>query len=379
MTRAPLQRTVLRRMLPRSAAAVASAVLVVAALTACANAVSPGGAPRASAANPARAAIGLLLPDATNARYEAEDRPYFTAEVTRLCPGCTVKYQNASADPSKQQAQAEAMLSQGISVLVLDAVDGEAAVSIVNAATAQRVPVIAYDRLIDSSQLSYYVSIDNRKVGVLQGESLVDKLKADGVPRGSGILMVNGSPTDNNAQLYKQGAHSVIDHSGYTVLAQYDTPDWAGSEAQSWVAGQLTQFGDKIAGIYAANDSLAQGAITAVQATGATRIPPTTGQDAEIAGVQRVLDGTQYMTVYKPMKQEAVKTARLAVSLARGQHPKSEETVTAGGGAVQSFELKPVAVTAQNVKSTIIESGFHTARQICTPAYAAACAKFGIK
>jgi D-xylose transport system substrate-binding protein len=271
------------------------------------------------------------------------------------------------------------MLSQGISVLVLDAVDGEAAVSIVNAALAQRVPVIAYDRLIDSSRLSYYVSVDNRKVGELQATSLVDKLKADGLPRGSGILMVNGSPTDNNALLYKQGAHAVIDHSGYTVLAEYDTPDWAGSEAQSWVAGQLTQFGDRIAGIYAANDSLAQGAITAVQATGAKRIPPTTGQDAEVAAVQRVLAGTQYMTVYKPMKREAVKTARLAVGLTRGQHPKGAETVTSGGGAVPSFELKPIAVTAQNVKSTIIESGFHTAHQICTTAYAAACAKYGIK
>lgn len=376
--RAP-QENGMRRKLPRTAAAVASAMLVAAALTGCANAVSPTGAPRASAGDPARAGIGLLLPDATNARYEAEDRPYFTAEVHRLCAGCSVKYQNASADASKQQAQAEAMLSQGISVLVLDAVDGEAAVSIVNAATAQHVPVIAYDRLVDSSQLSYYVSIDNRKVGVLQGESLVAKLKADGVPRGSGILMVNGSPTDNNALLYKQGAHSVIDHSGYTVLAQYDTPDWAGSEAQSWVAGQLTQFGDKIAGIYAANDSLAQGAIAAVQATGATRMPPITGQDAEVAGVQRVLAGTQYMTVYKPMRQEAVKTARLAVSLTRGQHPKGRQTVTAGGGAVPSFELKPVAVTARNVKSVIIDSGFHTARQICTPAYAAACAKYGIR
>jgi len=367
------------RMLPRSVVAAASAVLVVAALTACANAVGPSGRPRASAGDPARAGIGLLLPDATNARYEAEDRPYFTAEVHRLCPGCTVKYQNASADAGKQQAQAEAMLSQGISVLVLDAVDGEAAVSIVNAATAQHVPVIAYDRLIDSSQLSYYVSIDNRKVGVLQGESLVAKLKEDGVPRGSGILMVNGSPTDNNALLYKQGAHSVIDHSGYTVLAQYDTPDWAGSEAQSWVAGQLTQFGDRIAGIYAANDSLAQGAITAVQATGATRIPPITGQDAEVAAVQRVLDGTQYMTVYKPMKREAVKTAGLAVSLTRGQHPKGEVVVPAGDGSVQSFELEPVAVTARNVKSVIIDSGFYTAGQICTPAYAAACAKHGIE
>jgi D-xylose transport system substrate-binding protein len=171
--------------------AMTCALLSVAALGACTNAVSPGGGAHHTAANPAQASIGLLLPDSTNTRYEAEDRPFFVAEIAKLCPGCTVKYQNASADASKQQAQAEAMLSQGISVLVLDAVDGEAAVSIVNSAIAQNVPVIAYDRLIDSSELSYYVSFDNRKVGVLQGQALVDKLKQDGVPRGSGILMVN--------------------------------------------------------------------------------------------------------------------------------------------------------------------------------------------
>jgi D-xylose transport system substrate-binding protein len=355
------------------------ALVSVAALGACTNAVSPGGGAHHTAANPAQASIGLLLPDSTNTRYEAEDRPFFVAEIAKLCPGCTVKYQNASADASKQQAQAEAMLSQGISVLVLDAVDGEAAVSIVNSAIAQNVPVIAYDRLIDSSELSYYVSFDNRKVGVLQGQALVDKLKQDGVPRGSGILMVNGSPTDNNAILYKSGAHSVIDDSGYTVLAQYDTPDWAGAEAQAWVAGQITQFGDKITGIYAANDSLAQGAITAMQAAGVSPIPPTTGQDAELAGVQRILAGTQYMTVYKPMKDEAEKTARLAIHLVNGEHPPGETTVQAGGGRVQSFELTPVAVTAQNLQSTVIASGFHTARQVCTPTYERYCKKYGVK
>ena len=358
--------------------AAVSAVFLIAALAACTNAVSPGGGPSRSAADPTKASIGLLLPDSTNTRYEAEDRPFFDAKIAELCPGCTVKYQNASADASKQQAQAEAMLSQGISVLVLDAVDGEAAVSIVGAAIAQNVPVIAYDRLIDSPELSYYVSFDNRKVGVLQAQALVDKLKRDGVPRGAGILMVNGSPTDNNASLYKKGAHSVIDDSGYKVLAQYDTPDWAGSEAQAWVAGQITQFGDTIAGIYAANDSLAQGAITAIQAAGISPIPPTTGQDAELAGVQRILAGTQYMTVYKPMKKEAEKTAELAISLINGKHPPGETTVAVSGGRVQSFELTPLAVTAQNVKSTVIASGFHTAQQVCTPTYQPFCKKYGI-
>jgi D-xylose transport system substrate-binding protein len=290
-----------------------------------------------------------------------------------------VKYQNASADVSKQQTQAEAMLSQNVQVLVLDAVDGEAAVSIVNQALAQNIPVIAYDRLIDTAGPSYYVSFENEKVGVLQAQSLVDKLRADGVPAGSGILMVNGSPTDNNAILYKKGAHSVIDQSGYTVLAEYDTPDWAGSEAQTWVAGQLTQFGTQVRAIYAANDGLAQGAIAAVQAAGIEPIPPTTGQDAELAGVQRILAGTQYMTVYKPIKQQAQKAARLAIDLINGRHPKAPTTVKVAGGRVPAFELEPIAVTAETVEKTIVASGFHTAAEICTPAYRSYCATYGVK
>jgi ABC-type xylose transport system, periplasmic component len=359
-----------------------TAVLLVAALgalTSCTNAVSPGGSAPHTAANPSTASIGLLLPDSTNTRYEAEDRPSFVAEVAKLCPGCSVKYQNASADASKQQAQAEAMLSQGVSVLVLDAVDGEAAASIVNESVAQNVPVIAYDRLIDSPDLAYYISFDNRRVGELQAQALVDRMHELGVPRGSGILMVNGSPTDNNALLYKRGAHSVLDHSGYTVLNQYDTPDWAGSEAQSWVAGQLTQFGAKVKGIYAANDSLAQGAITAVQAAGISPIPPTTGQDAELAAVQRIIAGIQYMTVYKPIRQEAEQTARLAVDLVHGRRPPGQISVATGGGTVQAFELTPQAVTAQNMQSTVIDGGFHTAAEVCTPTYKAYCAKYGIR
>jgi D-xylose transport system substrate-binding protein len=222
----------------------ASSLLAVAAcvlaLMGCSNAVAPGDTTHV-AVDPAHATIGLL-------------RPAFEQRIHDKCPGCTVAYQNASADAARQQQQAESMLAQGVAVLVLDAVDGEAAASIVNEAVAKGVPVIAYDRIIDSPDLSFFVSADNERVGVLQAQALVDRLHELNVPDGSGILMVNGSPTDDNARAYKRGAHSVIDRSGYDVLAEYDTPDWAGSEAQSWVAGQITQFGSRIAGVYAAND-----------------------------------------------------------------------------------------------------------------------------
>ena len=347
------------------------------ALVGCSNAVAPGDTSHA-AIDPAHATIGLLLPDSTNTRYESADRPAFEARIHDKCPGCSVAYQNASADAARQQQQAESMLAQGVAVLVLDAVDGEAAASIVNEAVAKGVPVIAYDRIIDSPDLSFFVSADNERVGVLQAQALVDRLRELKVPAGSGILMVNGSPTDNNARAYKEGAHSVIDSSGYTVLAEYDTPDWAGSEAQTWVAGQITQFGTRITGVYAANDGLAQGAIAALQAAGVNPVPPTTGQDAEVAAVQRIIAGTQYMTVYKPIRQQAQIAADAALTVVRGGHPKGTTTTKVSGKPVPTVTLKPVTVTLQNVKKVVIDTGFHTTAEICTPAYQAYCKEHGI-
>ncbi|MGA0567884.1 substrate-binding domain-containing protein [Rathayibacter sp. KR2-224] len=347
------------------------------ALVGCSNAVAPGDTTHA-AVDPAHASIGLLLPDSTTTRYEATDRPAFTARIHEKCPGCSVAYQNASADAARQQQQAESMLAQGVGVLVLDAVDGKAAASIVNEAVAKGVPVIAYDRIIDSPDVSFFVSANNEHVGVLQAQALVNRLRQLKVPAGSGILMVNGSPTDNNASGYRTGAHSVIDSSGYSILAEYDTPDWDGSEAQTWVAGQITQFGNRIAGVYAANDGLAQGAIAALQAAGVDPVPPTTGQDAEVAAVQRILAGTQYMTVYKPIKQQARIAADAALTLVRGGHPKGTTTTKTGGKQVPTVLLTPVPVTLQNVKKVVIDSGFHTVAEICTPAYETYCKEHGI-
>ena len=362
----------------RAVIATAAILLAAGSLTACSNGSSNGSS--ASTATASSAKIGLLLPDSVTARYESADKPYFEAKVSSLCPDCTVLYANADGDASKQQQQAESMLTQGVNVLVLDPFDGEAAASIVGEAKAKNVPVISYDRLIDSPDLKAYISFDNEKVGQLQGQALVDDLKKTGVPAGAGIIMVNGSPTDNNATLFKKGAHSVIDTSGYKVLAEYDTPGWDPAQAQTWVAGQITQFGDQIKGLYAANDGTAGGAIAALKGANVSPLPPVTGQDAELAGIQRILSGDQYMTVYKALKPEAEQAATLAVALAKGQSVDGTSTTdTAGGASIASFLLTPVAVTVDNIESTVVADGFYTAAQICTPDYAAACATAGIK
>jgi D-xylose transport system substrate-binding protein len=362
-------------------AVVAATALLLAAgtLTACSS--TPSGSSTSTSGSSDQAyKIGLLLPDNVTARYAAADRPYFTAAVAKLNPKATVLYEDADGSASKQQAQAEAMLANGVKVLVLDAFDGEAAQSIVTAAKAKKVPVIDYDRLVDGGQSNYYVSFDNEKVGVLQGTAFVNELKSEGVPAGSGILMIDGSPTDNNATLFAKGAHSVIDKSGYKILAEYQTPGWLPANAQSWAASQITKFGTQIKGIYAANDGTAGGVIAAAQAAkfDLSKVA-LTGQDASLAGIQQILAGNQYMTIYKAIKPEAEKAASLAVDLANGKSPSAPTTVSgASGPGVPSFLLTPVAVTKANIESTVVADGFDTAAQICTGSYAALCTAAGI-
>src|SRR5688572_25408667 len=154
--------------------------------------------------------IALLLPESKTARYESQDRPNFEKKVKELCSDCPIIYSNADQDASKQQQQAEAAITRGAEVLVLDPVDAASAGAIVARAQQSEIPVISYDRLITDADVDYYISFDNEQVGKLQGESLVDKLDSDGNADGT-IVMINGAPTDNNAKLFKQGAHSVID------------------------------------------------------------------------------------------------------------------------------------------------------------------------
>ncbi len=316
--------------------------------------------------------IALLLPESKTARYEALDRPYFEQRITEL-GDYEVLYSNADQDAAKQQSQAEAALASGARVIVLDPVDSAAAVTIVSAANAQGVPVIAYDRLIAGGELAYYISFDNENVGALQAQSLVDKLAADDIS--GGILMVNGSPTDSNAASFKRGATSVFDDSDMAVLAEFDTPDWSPDKAQDWVAGQITQFPDEIVAVYAANDGTAGGAIAALRAANVTPFPLVTGQDAELAGIQRIVAGDQYMTVYKAIRAEAELAAEIAVKLANGETVTSSSQVD----GTPSTLLDAVVVTVDTIMTTVVKDGIYTVAEICTAEYAAACARAGIR
>lgn len=359
---------------PRAVVLAIAALLAALVLSGCTNGVTGE-----SSGDPERAKIGLLLPDSVTARYESADRPYFEERIAELCPGCQVLYANADGDAAKQQQQAESMLTQGVSVLVLDPFDGVSAAAVVGLASARGVPVIAYDRLIQSPDVAYYISFDNELVGRLQARALVERLDELGVdPDDGGILMVNGSPTDNNASQFKQGAHEVIDASGYEVLAEFDTPGWDPAKAQDWVSGQITRFGSRILGVYAANDPTAGGAIASLKAAGVSPLPPVTGQDAELAGLQRILTGDQYMTVYKALRPQAYKAAELAIELVHGRRPAGQVEVAVGEARIPSFLLEPLPVTRERIAEIVIADGFFSLAQLCSSDYEAACRDTGL-
>jgi D-xylose transport system substrate-binding protein len=327
--------------------------------------------------------IALLLPESKTSRYESHDRPEFEEKVEEICEECEIIYSNANQSTSEQQSQAEAALTQGADVLVFDAVDATAVGSVVKKANEEEVPVLSYDRLILGAPINYYVSFDNVKVGELQGETLSKKLKEEGSASGP-IVMINGSPTDPNAGQFKEGATKVFEKEGVKAAKSYDTPDWSPDKAQSEMEQAITALGKNgFAATYAANDGTAGGAIAAMKSAGIEPASkPTTGQDAELEAIQRILAGEQFMTVYKAIEPEAYDAAEMAVALAEGKPIPSglvNGKVDNEAEEVPSVLLEPVAVTKNNINNTIVKDEFWTASEICTSAYKKACEEAGIE
>jgi D-xylose transport system substrate-binding protein len=329
--------------------------------------------------------IALLLPENETPRYESDDKPDFEAAIKEKCPECEVSYFNAGGEVEKQQSQGEAALTQEANVIVLDPQDSKSAAAIVEKAHLEGVPVVSYDRLTENSEVSAYVSFNNKKVGELQAETLSKKLKEDGSPKGP-IIMINGDPADPNAALFKEGAHAGFERSGVEIAKESDTPEWSAENAQKEAQQAITALGNNgFAAIYAANDETGGGAIAAMKGAGINPAEkPVTGQDATVAGLQRILTGEQFMTVYKEIQPEAEIAAELALALAAGEEVPKElggiatEEVNNGKTEVPSVLLKPIAVTKDNVKSTVVADGFVETSELCEGVYAAACKEAGI-
>src|SRR3954467_15496073 len=335
--------------------------------------VSLLGGTAAFAAPVTDATVAFLMPDQASTRYEQHDYPGFAAEMKKLCPGCKVLYQNADADAARQQQQFNSVISQGAKVIVLDPVDSTAAASLVKQAQAQGITVIAYDRPVPDAKADFYVSFDNQAIGKAIADSLVQHLKSTGVKasEGTGVLQINGSPTDAAAGLIKKGIHEGLDSSGYPILAEFDTPDWAPPKAQQWASGQITRFNKNILGVVAANDGTGGGAIAAFKAAGGHPVPPITGNDATIAALQLIIAGDQYNTISKPSEIVAAAAANVAVQLLAGETPKPETTLF----NTPSKLFVPAVITAQNLKAEIIDKKINSAEQLCSGRYAEGCKK----
>ncbi len=319
--------------------------------------------------------VAFLMPDQGSTRYEQHDFPGFKAEMKKLAPDCKVIYQNAVADVSQQQQQFNSVITQGAKVIVLDPVDSTAAASWVQMAHSKGVKVIAYDRPIPSTPADFYVSFDNEDIGKAIAQSLVQHLKSTGVPTDKGgVLEVNGSPVDAAAGLIKKGIHAGLEGSGYKTLAEFDTPEWAPPKAQQWVGGQITRFSGQIVGVVAANDGTGGASVAALKAAGVNPVPPVTGNDATIAGLQLIIAGDQYNTILKPSEIVAAAAAKVAVGFLSGESPKAETELF----NTPSQLFKPVLVTSENLKAEVVDKGFVSAKDLSTGRYVEGCKRLGI-
>ncbi|MFE2298308.1 substrate-binding domain-containing protein [Streptomyces sp. NPDC059445] len=364
----------------RAAVAVAAGAMAVS-LAACGSAKESGGGSDSSASSAKKGdaiKVGLLLPENQTARYEKFDKPLIEKKVAELTNNKgTVVYANAKQDASTQNQQVDTMITNKVDVLIVDAVDAAAIKSSVQKAKDAGIPVVAYDRLAQGP-ISAYTSFDNKTVGKTQGEALLTALGSKA--KSGKIVMMNGSVTDPNAAQFKAGAHEVLDGK-VNVGKEYDTKEWKPENANANMEAAISALGKKnIIGVYSANDGMAGGIITALKAAGIK--VPVTGQDAELAGVQRILAGEQFMSVYKPYAPEADAAAELAVALAQG---KSLDTVAKDkvdsptDKQIPSLLVPVTSLTKDNIKDTVVKDGLYTVNDICTPAYAAACKKAGLQ
>ena len=321
--------------------------------------------------------IAVLLPDsASSARWEADDRRFF--EAAFKAAGVSYSIVNAGGDKSKQLTQAEQAITNGAKVILLVNLDSGSGAAIIAQARDAKISVIDYDRLtVAGPGADFYVSFDNVAVGKLQGQVLVDAVKAAGL-KNPNVAELNGSPTDNNATLFKQGYDSVTDplyKSGdWKKVSDQSVPDWDNQKGEVIFEQMLTANNGKIDAAIAANDGLA-GAVIAALATQNLKPIPVTGQDATVGGIQNILAGKQSMTVYKAIKTEATGAANLAIALLQGKDTKSMATGKTNNGTndIPSLLLTPVSVTKANIQDTVIADGFRTWQEICVGDFAQYC------
>jgi D-xylose transport system substrate-binding protein len=327
--------------------------------------------------------VGVILPDsASSARWETADRQFLQEAFDAA--GVEADIQNAEGDTAKFQTIADGMIAAGVNVLLIVNLDSETGSAVISKAADAGIPTIDYDRLTLGGGASYYVSFDNVAVGTAIGEGLVTCLQDAGTTEG-GVVLLNGSPTDNNATLFKEGYETAVTAAGYTVAADQAVPDWDNTQAGTIFEQIFTSTGGDFVGVAAANDGLGGAVISVLDRNGLAGQVPVTGQDATDEGLQRVLLGTQCVTVYKAIKKEADAAAELAIALASGDTEAADALAsdatddTESGEQVPSVLLEPQAILAENVQD-VVADGFTTAENLCTtPELQTACEEYGVE
>ena len=306
--------------------------------------------------------IGLSLDTLKEERWQ-RDRDTFTAEVLKL--GATVIVQSANSDDTRQVRDVESLISRGVDVLVIVPHNGSAMSRAVKSANEAKIPVIAYDRLILNANIDYYLTFDNVKVGEAQGGYAAAHLPKDHKAR---VVRISGAPTDNNAKLFKEGQDNILApliKAGTIEVVHEDWAlDWKPENAKKIMNAAITKAGRNIDLVVVSNDGTAGGAIQALMEEGLGGKVIVTGQDADLAACQRILRGTQAMTVYKPLKDLAALAARVAVDVAKGRKPTTAATLDNGLKQVPSLFERVISVDKENMMSTVVADGFHKAEEL---------------
>ncbi|MEU5787871.1 substrate-binding domain-containing protein [Micromonospora purpureochromogenes] len=325
--------------------------------------------------------IGVILPDSrTSARWEGADRRFLKEAFDAA--GIDSDIQNAQGDKSQFSNIAEQMITSGATVLMIVNLDSGTGKAVLEKARSQGIATIDYDRLTLGGSAEYYVSFDNEAVGKLQGQGLAKCLEEKGA-RKPVVAFLNGSPTDNNATLFKSGADSVLkprfDAGDFDKGPDQWVPDWNNPQAGVIFEQMLTQTEGRIDGVLAANDGLGNAAISVLKKNKLNGRIPVTGQDATAQGLRNILAGDQCMTVYKAIKDEAKAAADLAIALANGERKETGQTVRdpESGRAVDAILLTPKAIYADDV-ADVIADGFVTKDEVCSGEYAKLCAAAGV-
>nr|WP_134701983.1 D-xylose ABC transporter substrate-binding protein [Ammoniphilus sp. YIM 78166] len=349
----------------RSLSLSTAALLLAASLTGC-GVVSSGDKPATNSGEQTQTksaddkiVIGMSMDTLKEERWQ-KDRDIFVAKVQEL--GGEVKVLAADGNDATQLSQAEQLISQGVDVLVVIPHNAEASAPIVDKAHKEGIKVISYDRLIKNSDVDYYLSFENVRVGEMQAQAIVEK-----APKGN-YVYIGGADTDNNAHMFKEGAMNVlkplVEKGDIKIVYDQFSKDWKPEEALKNMENALTANNNDVQAVVAANDGTAGGAIQALNAQGLVGKVPVSGQDADMAAVQRIAEGKQTMTVYKPITAIATKAAEMAVTLAKGETVQADKKVNNGKIEVPSILLDPISVNQDNLVDTVIKDGFHKVEDV---------------